>query len=138
MVDFRKCWISVRFAPLFCGFRLLRTVERAAAAALLGALSLAGFPLTAGFHGRWMTLGNAKGGDVTAAAAVVFGLGATWLAIGRWARGLSAHPSEDGRRLGRARSIALVVGSATIVLLGLQPAWLFGWLSSALGSLVGR
>src|SRR3989344_2512491 len=35
MVDFRKCWISVRFAPLFCGFRLLRTVERAAAATLL-------------------------------------------------------------------------------------------------------
>ena len=127
------------FAPGASDSQAGRSIRKiSAAAALLGALSLAGFPLTAGFHGRWMTLGNAQGGDVTAAAAVVFGLGAAWLAIGRWARGLSAHPSEDGRSLGRARSIALAVGSATIVLLGLQPAWLFGWVSSALGGLGGR
>jgi hypothetical protein len=74
-----------------------------------------------------MTLGNAQVADVVAAAAVVFGLGATWFGIGRWARRVSAIPYEVGDTLGRSRTIALVLGSALILILGLLPAVLFGW-----------
>jgi len=107
----------------------------AAAAALIGALSLAGIPLTAGFPGRWMTLANAQGTDVAAVAAVVFGLGATWFAIGRWGSKLSAHPRDPGRTLGRGRTVVLLVGSAIILLFGLLPGWLFSWAPAALTGL---
>jgi formate hydrogenlyase subunit 3/multisubunit Na+/H+ antiporter MnhD subunit len=109
-----------------------------AAAAVFGALSLAGFPFTAGFPGRWMTLSNAQGMDLVVVAAVLFGMGATWLAVGRWAWSLANHPTDAGGALGRGRRTILLAGCAGIFLLGLLPGWLFAWALPALGALATR
>jgi formate hydrogenlyase subunit 3/multisubunit Na+/H+ antiporter MnhD subunit len=113
------------------GNRSIRVIP--AAAALIGAFSLAGFPLTAGFPGRWLTLSNAQGSDLVVVTAMLFGMGATWLAFGRWGWTLATHPTTAGETLGRGRRLILVVGSAAILLLGVLPGWLFGWALPALG-----
>jgi NADH-quinone oxidoreductase subunit M len=110
--------------------RGIRTLP--AAAALLGAFSLAGLPLTAGFPGPWMTLANGQGSEPVVVAAVVFGLGTTWFAIARWGWTLSNYPVWAGRPLRRGRTVALVAGSALILVFGVLPAWLFGWAPAAL------
>jgi formate hydrogenlyase subunit 3/multisubunit Na+/H+ antiporter MnhD subunit len=106
-----------------------------AAAALLGAFSLAGFPLTAGFPGQWMTLANSQGSEPVVVAAVVFGLGTTWFAIGRWGWTLSTHPVDDGNTLPRSRTVALVGGLALILLFAVLPGWIFSWAPAAFAAI---
>jgi formate hydrogenlyase subunit 3/multisubunit Na+/H+ antiporter MnhD subunit len=101
----------------------------AAAAALAGALSLAGFPLTAGFAGRWMTLATVHGNRV-ATLAVVFGVAAVAYSVIRWARGLG--PPAAGPALPDGRRILLIGGTASIVILGILPGWLYAWALSAI------
>jgi formate hydrogenlyase subunit 3/multisubunit Na+/H+ antiporter MnhD subunit len=110
----------------------------AAAAAMLGALSLAGLPLTAGFAGRWMTLVGAQGKSPLVAAAVLFGIAATWLSVGRWGwTSLRSHPPESESTLPRARRVVMGIGIAAVILLGLLPGWLFAWGLPALAGLAG-
>jgi formate hydrogenlyase subunit 3/multisubunit Na+/H+ antiporter MnhD subunit len=114
----------------------LRPIRPAcAAAALIGAFSLAGVPLLGGFPGRWLTLSIAQGSDLVALAAVLFGMASSWYAVGRWGWSLARHPAEAAQPIGRARQAILLAGSSAVVLLGLFPGWLFAWGLPALGVL---
>jgi formate hydrogenlyase subunit 3/multisubunit Na+/H+ antiporter MnhD subunit len=109
-----------------------------AAAAMIGAFSLAGLPLLGGFPGRWLTLSLARGVDPIAVAGILFGTAAAWFAVGRWGWSLSRHPMDAAKTIGRARRAIMVIGSAAVVLLGVLPGWLFGWGVAALGVLTTR
>jgi hypothetical protein len=109
----------------------------ALAATLVGALSLAGFPLTAGFPGRWQVLSNAQGSDLLVVAAVVFGLGATWFSIGRWGWSIARNPGEPSANLGRGRSLLLGAGLLMTLVLGFFPLSAFAWGAATLGTFGG-
>jgi formate hydrogenlyase subunit 3/multisubunit Na+/H+ antiporter MnhD subunit len=106
-----------------------------AAAAGIGALSLVGFPLTAGFAGLWMTLATAEGWNA-ALVAILLGTAATWLAVARWGWGLLNHPTSQDHDLGRGRMIFLLAGCAAVILLGVVPGLLLGWAAPAIGAFV--
>jgi len=106
----------------------------AAAAALAGALSLAGLPLTAGFAGRWMTLATVQG-DRVASLAIIFGVVAVSYSVVRWARGLG--PPAEAPSLPGGRRVLLIGGTASIIVLGVLPGWLYAWALSAVAGLAG-
>ncbi len=106
----------------------------AAATALAGALSLAGLPLTAGFAGRWMTLAMVQG-DTVASAAIVWGVAAISYSVIRWARGVG--PPTALSPLPAGRRALLIGGTASIVILGVLPGWLYAWAFSAIAGLAG-
>ncbi|HMK07692.1 MAG TPA: proton-conducting transporter membrane subunit [Anaerolineales bacterium] len=115
-----------------------RPIRRwAAVAAIAGALSVAGFPLTAGFPGRWMTLTAVASASPWVTAAALFGLAATWLAVGRWVIALLSHPADEEAGLSTGREIVLGGGTALIVLFGLLPAGILAWAMAALGQGAG-
>ncbi len=106
----------------------------ATATVLVGLFSLAGFPLTAGFPGRWAVM--AGGGS--AALAVVGTLGAVTLAAVRWTstvlrlpREFALPPSSILERL------LLGAGILLCLLLGLFPQLLYPWVVGALSGLTG-
>ena len=112
-----------------------RPISRTAAlTALVGAFSLAGLPLTAGFPGRWMTLATLQG-DTLATLAVVFGVVAAGYGSIRWARSLAAPASDSGTPLPRGRRTLLWIGTASVILLGVLPGWLYAWTLPALAGL---
>jgi len=105
-------------------------------AALAGAFSLAGLPLTAGFAGRWLTLA-ALSADTTATSAVILGIVAVGISSMRWARLLDVRASPVAAPLPRGRRTLLRIGAASIVILGLLPGWLYAWALPALSGLTG-
>lgn len=93
-----------------------------AAAALVGLLSVAGFPLTAGFPGRWALLAILAEGDVSAAVAVLLGVLFVGGAAARWL-GVLLRGSEsvDRRTPSFAVRVFLVGGIGMCILFGAFP-----------------
>lgn len=106
----------------------------ATATVLVGLFSLAGFPLTAGFPGRWAVM--AGGGE--SALAVVVTLAAVSLAAVRWTstvfRAPRAFVLPEPPALER---FLLVAGILLCLLLGLFPQLLYPWVVNALSGLTG-
>lgn len=99
----------------------------ASIAALVGALSLTGFPLTAGFPTRWGLLTSTEG--ITAIVLLAsMGLG-SMAAITKLRPQLQIKIADEGLR---ADDILMLVGMAACVLLGLAPDVLSAWIRSAL------
>lgn len=105
--------------------------------AMAGGLSLAGFPLTAGFPGRWQTLLLEAGADSVSAIAISLSVAAVSLAFARWGRDVLAggEPASTGLRDG-ARFL-LWAGTAFILILGLASAAPLAWGTAALAGYPG-
>jgi NADH-quinone oxidoreductase subunit N len=101
----------------------------AAAAASTGLLSLAGFPLTAGFPGRWALLAILARLDLLSAVAVAAGSLAVTAAAIRWLSTLLRQgPDFERRALSTVEEIFLGGGVGLCLLFGLFPqvfAWVF-------------
>lgn len=100
----------------------------AAGAILIGLLSLAGFPLTAGFPGRWALLSLLAQIHPTAAVLLLLGTVSVSFVC---ARGLSTmlEPVEGGATwslppLSRASAALYALGVSVILVLGVFPQWL--------------
>jgi formate hydrogenlyase subunit 3/multisubunit Na+/H+ antiporter MnhD subunit len=106
----------------------------ATAATIIGLFSVAGFPITAGFPGRWAIM--AGGG--AAAFAVVGAIGAVSLAAIRWTSTVLRSPREMSLPpLALLDRFFLGVGILLCVLLGLFPQLLYPWVVGALTGLSG-
>jgi formate hydrogenlyase subunit 3/multisubunit Na+/H+ antiporter MnhD subunit len=106
----------------------------ATAALLMGLFSLAGFPLTAGFPGRWAVM--AGGGE--AALAVVGTLAGVSLAAVRWTSIVFRSPRERTLPASSAFERLLLGGGIVLcLLLGLFPQLLYPWVVNALSGLTG-
>jgi formate hydrogenlyase subunit 3/multisubunit Na+/H+ antiporter MnhD subunit len=102
----------------------------AAGAALLGLLSLAGFPLTAGFPGRWALLSLLAQIHPTAAVLLLLGVvSVSFVCV----RGLSAllarQEGEEPARwsapaTSRVSAAIYAVGVTVVIVLGVFPQWL--------------
>ena len=104
------------------------------AAIIVGMLSIAGFPLTAGFPGRWAVM--AGGGP--AAYAVVGAIAAVSLAAVRWTSTALRTPLEGNvPSPGVLERFFLVAGILLCLLLGLFPQLLYPWVIGALSGLSG-
>lgn len=111
----------------------------AAVAVVVGGLSLAGFPLTAGFAGRWALYRLLAADNIVPAIVLLLASGSVVLA---YARGLAAllrrtadeeeEPAgEHWPREGQAAAIFLGIGVAAIILLGIFPQWFLPAVTSA-------
>lgn len=108
----------------------------AAASTLLGALGLAGFPLTPGFPGRWALLGRAAG--LPFGPPILAGTLLVTLAVFQWARILLGNSELQLERLAAiAASHKLFFGAALTLYaaLGLFPQLTFPWVITALAGL---
>jgi formate hydrogenlyase subunit 3/multisubunit Na+/H+ antiporter MnhD subunit len=106
----------------------------ATATVLVGLFSLSGFPLTAGFPGRWAVM--AGGGTV--ALAVVGTLGAVSLAAVRWTSTVLRSPREVTLTSPSGfERFLLGAGIVLCLLLGLFPQLLYPWVVGALSGLRG-
>jgi formate hydrogenlyase subunit 3/multisubunit Na+/H+ antiporter MnhD subunit len=125
-------------------FEALRGVGRrnpvAAAAVVLGLLSLAGFPLTAGFPGRWALLSLLAQIHPTAAVLLLAGMVSISF-VG--ARGLNAmlEPTASGGtawslpQIGRVAAALYALGVSVILVLGVFPQWLLPAVANAASAL---
>jgi len=103
-------------------------------AVIVGLLSIAGFPLTAGFPGRWAVM--AGGGP--AAYAVVGAIGAISLAAVRWtSTALRTPPSAELPSTALLERFFLGAGILLCLLLGLFPQLLYPWVIGAMNGLSG-
>jgi len=103
-------------------------------AIIVGLLSIAGFPLTAGFPGRWAVM--AGGGP--AAYAVVGAIGAISLAAVRWtSTALRTPPRGELPSPALLERVFLVAGILLCLLLGLFPQLLYPWVIGAMSGLSG-
>jgi formate hydrogenlyase subunit 3/multisubunit Na+/H+ antiporter MnhD subunit len=106
----------------------------ASMAIIVGLLSIAGFPLTAGFPGRWAVM--AGGGP--AAYAVVGAIGALSLAAVRWtSTALRTPPEGELPSPTLLERFLLGAGILLCLLLGLFPQLLYPWVIGALSGLSG-
>jgi len=106
----------------------------ATATVLVGLFAIAGFPLTAGFPGRWAVM--AGGGE--AALAVVATLAATTLAAVRWTSTVFRAPRESRLPVSSPlERFLLAAGILLCLLLGLFPQLLYPWVVNALSGLTG-
>lgn len=106
----------------------------ATATVLVGLFSLAGFPLTAGFPGRWAVM--ASGGEE--ALAVVGTLAAISLAAVRWTSTVFRSPREFALpETTTLERFLLGAGILLCLLLGLFPQLLYPWVVNALSGLTG-
>ncbi len=106
----------------------------ATATVLVGLFSLAGFPLTAGFPGRWAVMASGGG----KALAVVVTLAAVSLAAVRWTSTVFRPPREFALPESSAlERFLLGAGILLCLLLGLFPQLLYPWVVNALSGLTG-
>lgn len=113
------------------------TQPLACSATIVAALSLAGLPGLAGFPGLWGALrllavgqvGTPGGSGVV--LAVVLSVGASVLALLRFARAMlsSEVPLNFNAGEGRLASLLLGLGTAAIVAIGIAPQWLLSLLA---------
>jgi formate hydrogenlyase subunit 3/multisubunit Na+/H+ antiporter MnhD subunit len=105
-----------------------RRSPEAALAALMGAASLAGLPLTAGFPGRWGLLSILAPADLMASLAVGLGILLIGGATLRWARRLLAEGEGlPPRPATLAERLFLISGAGLCLLLGLFPQAMYPW-----------
>ncbi len=103
-----------------------------AASALIGLFSMAGFPLTAGFPGRWALLSTLAGVDPLAGWAIIFAFLCVGAAALRWTNALLGSPlSERIISSTLTETFFLVGGIAMCILLGAFPQLLFPWVTEA-------
>ncbi|HET7010278.1 MAG TPA: proton-conducting transporter membrane subunit [Anaerolineales bacterium] len=102
-----------------------------ALAASLGALSVVGAPLTAGFPGRWAALVRLGRSDAWAGALIVSSLVVLSVSVLRWNLGSDAQAVADSALTARARRTFLLGGVLLVVALGLFPQLTYPWLVQA-------
>jgi formate hydrogenlyase subunit 3/multisubunit Na+/H+ antiporter MnhD subunit len=102
----------------------------AAGAVLLGLLSLAGFPLTAGFPGRWALLSLLAQIHPTAAVLLLLGTISVSFVCARGLSSLLASPEHSEAApwsfpsISRASAAVYALGVTVVVVLGVFPQWL--------------
>ena len=108
----------------------------AAAAFLVGLLSIAGIPLTAGFPGRWSLLTTVLQGDIFAASTLLFSMiGVGVLGI-RWAVILfDKGDADDHVTMANAARGFLIGGILLLLLLGIFPQLVFPWIEDVAAGL---
>jgi formate hydrogenlyase subunit 3/multisubunit Na+/H+ antiporter MnhD subunit len=107
-----------------------------AAAAVVGALSVAGVPLTAGFPGRWGLLSALATTRPLAGLALLAGMLAVTLAILRWIGIFLRAPEDRPVPISlRSERVLLGVGIGLCVVLGVFPQLLYPWVIQAASSL---
>jgi formate hydrogenlyase subunit 3/multisubunit Na+/H+ antiporter MnhD subunit len=103
-----------------------------AVAALIGVASMAGFPLTAGFPGRWALLSTLATMDPIAGWAIILAFLCVGAVTFRWANALIGSPPDE-----RTKSSPLIEklfiggGIAMCILLGAFPQLLYPWVTEA-------
>ena len=109
----------------------------AAAAFLVGLLSIAGTPLTAGFPGRWSLLTVVLYSDRLAAGTVIFSMIGLGVIVMRWAAILFGRgDGEEIVAMPNAPRGFLMGGIILLLLLGLFPQLIFLWIEDVASGLV--
>ena len=100
----------------------------AALSILVGLLSLAGFPLTAGFPGRWALLSLNYSQDLYILITLLSTMILFALLVLRWAT-ILFDPTQDEERTPRITPLRLYLlfGIASLLLLGIAPQILVPW-----------
>jgi formate hydrogenlyase subunit 3/multisubunit Na+/H+ antiporter MnhD subunit len=102
------------------------------ASALVGLASMAGFPLTAGFPGRWALLTTLARIDPLAGWAVILAFLFIGAAVLRWASTLLGSPVEEQiTETSTTETIFLVGGIAMCILMGAFPQLIYPWVTEA-------
>lgn len=108
----------------------------AALAILVGLLSLAGFPLTAGFPGRWALLSLEFARDAYILISILLAMIISALLVLRWAAILFdptiAHEQDQESP---SQQAYLLIGIGSLVLLGIAPQILVPWVVEVTGGL---
>ncbi|MEA1979141.1 MAG: proton-conducting transporter membrane subunit [Chloroflexota bacterium] len=108
----------------------------AAAAFLVGLLSVAGTPLTAGFPGRWSLLTEVLQADRLAAGTVLFSMVGLGVLVIRWAAILFGRGDGDEIiAVSKEPRIFLLGGILILLLLGLFPQLVFPWVEDVASGL---
>jgi NADH-quinone oxidoreductase subunit N len=108
----------------------------AAVAFLVGLLSIAGTPLTAGFPGRWSLLTVVLHADRLAAGTVIFSMVGLGVLVIRWAAILFGKGNgEEIRTMSKAPRGFLLSGIILLLLLGLFPQLVFPWVENVASGL---
>ena len=108
----------------------------AAAAFLVGLLSVAGTPLTAGFPGRWSLLTEVLQADGLAAGTVLFSMVGLGVLVIRWAAILFGRGDGDEIIVvSKEPRIFLLGGILLLLLLGLFPQLVFPWVEEVASGL---
>jgi formate hydrogenlyase subunit 3/multisubunit Na+/H+ antiporter MnhD subunit len=113
-----------------------RKAPLAAAAALIGLLSLAGQPLTAGFPWRWTILNQTSESAATGALLMVVSMLAILWAVLKWTREMFAFvPAEEAIESLATGRVAVVLLAGSCLLLGILPQLAMPWVSLATAGL---
>ncbi len=108
----------------------------AAAAFLVGLLSVAGTPLTAGFPVRWSLLTVVLQADKLAAGTVLFSMVGLGMLVIRWAAILFSRREGDGIiEVSKEPRIFLLGGILLLLFLGLFPQLIFPWVEDVASGL---
>ncbi len=108
----------------------------AAAAFLVGLLSVAGTPLTAGFPGRWSLLTEVLQADRLAAGTVLFSMVGLGVLVIRWAAILFGKgDGENVITMSKEPRIFLLGGIILMLILGLFPQLVFPWVEDVASGL---
>jgi formate hydrogenlyase subunit 3/multisubunit Na+/H+ antiporter MnhD subunit len=103
-----------------------------ATSALIGLASMAGFPLTAGFPGRWALLSTLATVDLLAGWAIILALLCTGAATLRWTNTFLGSPLDERIKSSTiTETLFLVGGIAMCILLGAFPQLLYPWVTEA-------
>ena len=114
-----------------------RAAPFAATAALIGLLSLAGQPLTAGFPWRWTILEQLSESSGTGALLMVVSMLAILWAVLKWTRVLfESVPVEDEFEPLAAGKVAVAILTGACLLWGIFPQLAIPWVSQATAGLV--
>jgi formate hydrogenlyase subunit 3/multisubunit Na+/H+ antiporter MnhD subunit len=113
-----------------------RAAPFAAAAALLGLLSLAGQPLTAGFPWRWTLLDQISASSGTGVLLMVVSMLAILWAVLKWTSVLFASvPAEEEIERLAAGKVAVAILAGACLLWGIFPQLALPWVSQATAGL---
>jgi len=106
-----------------------KTMPLQAAAFLAGLLSLAGFPLSAGFPGRWSLMSGLHGAMPWTSWTILTAMTLLTGTVISWARRLFAVPAERASptRLTRLEQLFLGGGIFLLLLLGIFPQLVYPW-----------